>query len=176
MEFDLPELLLDLFFDPSKFLSSNENWANFLLLSHTYQKICGPNMNGVERTKAKFYKMLKVQFVLRLSSLRSRVPNAIWFFWKNKMFWPSAFMAFIVHKPLFDLHGYCGRNQKRHVGVSLRKVIISRPPLNRFLRHFAKRKISFFLRNFGNHPTKVSLEFKLQSLNFKYIYSCLKCS
>ena len=100
MEFDLPELLLDLFFDPSKFLSSNENWANFLLLSHTYQKICGPNMNGVERTKAKFYKMLKVQFVLRLSSLRSRVPNAIWFFWKNKMFWPSAFMAFIVHNPL----------------------------------------------------------------------------
>ena len=43
-------------------MQQRKNWANFLLLSHTYQKICGPNMNGVavERTKAKLCKMQSV--------------------------------------------------------------------------------------------------------------------
>ena len=72
MEFDLLELLLDLFFDPFKFLSGNGKLSKYLLLNHTYQKIFGPNMNGVdlERTKAKFYKMLKIQFVLRLGVVK----------------------------------------------------------------------------------------------------------
>ena len=42
------------------FYPAMENWANFLLLIHTYQKICGPNMNEVAvectKTKAKLYK------------------------------------------------------------------------------------------------------------------------